>query len=216
MTNRKLGRLSAVALSAVILGACSGGDSPAGPTGGGNSPTGEPGASFEASESAALASVTEVTFTASTGGLASYEWDFGDGGKASGQTVRKTYEKAGSYQVALRVTDARGASASSSSSFAVKSLDALWDDAAQQYGVKLTQNGQALRGRTVFKIRNLTGATTGNVDSDMRITYSTDYGPGLSDSFEGRLDPGLDRITGKLTLHIFGTPFGFNMNFVRK
>jgi PKD repeat protein len=216
MTNRKLGRISAAALSAAILGACGGGGSPASPTEGGNSPTGQPGASFEASESAALASVTEVTFTASSSGMASYEWDFGDGAKASGQTVRKTYERAGSYQVALRVTDARGASASSSSSFVVKSLDGLWDDDAQQYGVKLTQSGQSLRGRTVFRIRSLTGATTGTVDGDMRITYSTDYGPGLSDSFEGRLDAGLDRITGKLTLHIFGVPFGFNMNFVRK
>lgn len=216
MTNRTLGRFSAVALAAVILGACGDGGSPAAPTGGGSSPAGQPGAGFDVSQAAALASVTEVTFTASTGGLTSYEWDFGDGSNASGQTVRKTYAQAGSYQVALRVTDTRGATASSSSSLVVKSLDALWDDDAQQYGVKLTQTGRSLRGRTVFRVRNLTGATTGNVDSEMRITYSTAYGPGVSDSFEGRLDPGLDRITGKLTLHIFGAPFGFNMNFVRK
>jgi len=216
MTNRMPGRLFAVALAAVILGACGDGGSPVAPTGGGSSPAGQPGAGFDVSPSAALASVTEMTFTASTGGLASYEWDFGDGTQGSGQTVRKNYDKAGSYLVALRVTNAQGASASSSSSFVVKSLDALWDDEAQQYGVKLAQTGRSLGGRTVFRVRNLTGATTGNVDSQMRITYSTDYGPGLSDSFEGRLDPGLDRITGKLTLHIFGTPFGFNMNFVRK
>jgi hypothetical protein len=68
----------------------------------------------------------------------------------------------------------------------------------------------------VFRARGVTGATTGSVDHDLRIKYSTDYVPGLSDSFEGRLDSNLDRITGKLTLNVFGVPFGFNMNFVRK
>jgi hypothetical protein len=97
-----------------------------------------------------------------------------------------------------------------------KSLDALWDDDAQQYGVKMTQTGRSFRGRTVFRTRGLTGATTGSVDSDLRIRYSTDYAPGLSDSFEGRLESNLDRITGKLTLKIFGVSFDFNMNFVRK
>lgn len=215
MTTGKVIRVSAVALSAAILTACGdNGVTPPPPSP--PPPSTAPSASFSASNSVALASVTEITFTASAGGLASYEWDFGDGAKASGQTVLKTYERAGSYQVALKVTDARGASASSSSGLVVKSLDALWDDDAQQYGVKMTQTGRSFRGRTVFRIRDLTGATTGTVDSDLRIRYSTDYGPGVSDSFEGRLDSNLDRITGKLTLHILGVPFGFNMTFVRK
>jgi len=214
MTTRKIWQLSVLALPAFMLAACGDGGpvAPDHP----NPPAGPPNASFSVSQPLALASVSEITFTANTGGLASYEWDFGDGSNASGQTARKTYERAGSYQVALKVTDARGTSGSSSSSLVVKSLDALWDDDAQQYGVKMTQTGRSFRGRTVFRARGVTGATTGSVDNDLRIKYSTDYVPGLSDSFEGRLDSNLDRITGKLTLNVFGVPFGFNMNFVRK
>ena len=98
----------------------------------------------------------------------------------------------------------------------VKALDALWDDDVQEYGVKLSQSGRTFKGRTVFRVQNLTGATIGSIDSGLQVSYSTAYFPGVSDSFEGRLDAGLDRMTGKLTLHVFGSTASFNMNFVRK
>jgi PKD repeat protein len=215
MTNRNRSSLGALALGVLILAACGDG----GPTSVDDSvppPGAAPSASFSVSDSVALASVTEVVFTAATGGLASYEWDFGDGTRATGQTVRKIYERAASYQVSLRVTGSGGASSNSSANLVVKSLDALWDDDAQQYGVSMKQTGRTFRGRTVFRIRDLTGATTGSVDSNLRVAYSTSYFPGVSDSFEGRLADDLDHISGKLTLDIFGVPFKFTMNFVRK
>ncbi len=38
----------------------------------------------------------------------SYRWTFGDGTKGSGETTTHTYEKAGTYEVTLRVVDSAG------------------------------------------------------------------------------------------------------------
>ena len=38
----------------------------------------------------------------------SYRWTFGDGTKGSGETTTHTYEKAGTYEVTLRVIDSAG------------------------------------------------------------------------------------------------------------
>ena len=43
--------------------------------------------------------------------IAKFEWDFGDGGSANGESVTHTYTAAGQYTVVLRVTDDRGATA---------------------------------------------------------------------------------------------------------
>jgi PKD repeat protein len=54
-----------------------------------------------------------VSFDASgstdDGGIASYEWDFGDGAAASGVATTHVYRKGGSFTATLRVTDASGA-----------------------------------------------------------------------------------------------------------
>ena len=42
------------------------------------------------------------------GPLASYEWSFGDGGTATGESASHTYENPGTYQVSLTVKDAQG------------------------------------------------------------------------------------------------------------
>src|SRR5690606_27733859 len=43
------------------------------------------------------------------GEVVSYEWDFGDGGSASGVTASHVYGSAGTYEVTLTVTDDDGA-----------------------------------------------------------------------------------------------------------
>jgi PKD repeat protein len=45
------------------------------------------------------------------GQIVSYEWDFGDGTKAKGAQVKKIYDTPGEYQVILKVTDDKGATA---------------------------------------------------------------------------------------------------------
>ena len=50
-----------------------------------------------------------VLFTAtSSGSITSYQWDFGDGGTASGASVQHQYASAGNYTVRLIVTTAQG------------------------------------------------------------------------------------------------------------
>lgn len=52
-------------------------------------------------------------------GIASYSWNFGDGSSGNGATVSKTYSAAGSYTVALTVTDTVGQTASRSQAVTV-------------------------------------------------------------------------------------------------
>jgi hypothetical protein len=46
-----------------------------------------------------------------SGSIIRYEWTFGDGSKASGPIVTRTYGKPGTYSEVLRITDNRGHSA---------------------------------------------------------------------------------------------------------
>jgi PKD repeat protein len=84
------------------------------------SDTGAPVASFTATPGVAP---LEVDFdgSASTddGTIVAYEWDFGDGNTASGQTTTHTFATAGTYTVALTVTDDEGMTGATSQSVTV-------------------------------------------------------------------------------------------------
>lgn len=53
------------------------------------------------------------------GGISSYQWDFGDGTTAAGQSTAHDYTNAGVYTLTLRVTDDEGITGSSSITIAV-------------------------------------------------------------------------------------------------
>jgi PKD repeat protein len=55
----------------------------------------------------------------SDGTVAGYAWDFGDGSKGTGATASHTYTEAGTYQVALTVTDDDGATGTSTQAVTV-------------------------------------------------------------------------------------------------
>ena len=57
--------------------------------------------------------------TASSGLIAEYSWNFGDGGRGSGRTTQHSFDEAGTVVVTLTVSDAYGRSRSTSQSITV-------------------------------------------------------------------------------------------------
>jgi chitodextrinase len=57
--------------------------------------------------------------SASTGSIAQYQWNFGDGGGGSGRTASHQYDTPGTYIATLTIVDANGRSASLSQSITV-------------------------------------------------------------------------------------------------
>jgi len=66
-----------------------------------------PVAAFTTSVTALSVSVDAAASTDSDGTIASYAWDFGDGSTGTGTTASHSYATAGTYQIALTVTDDR-------------------------------------------------------------------------------------------------------------
>lgn len=54
--------------------------------------------------------VFDASSSTSSGVIAKYAWDFGDGAKAEGVTIEHKYAKAGTYTVTLTITDSEGKS----------------------------------------------------------------------------------------------------------
>ena len=120
-----------------------------------------PSASFTTSPSSPTVDET-VSFDASgssdsDGAITSYEWDFGDGTTATGETTTHSYADAGDYAVSLTVTDDAGATDTVSKTINVESaggggqcgdenstssadgyLYGYWDDASYTYASSLS------------------------------------------------------------------------------
>jgi len=84
-----------------------------------------PTASFDVSStSPTVGDTVSVDASASSdpdGSIASYDWDFGDGSTASGQTASNAYADAGDYSISLTVTDGDGGSDTATQSISVES-----------------------------------------------------------------------------------------------
>ncbi|GEL94977.1 PKD domain-containing protein [Cellulomonas composti] len=77
-------------------------------------PNKAPTAAFTSSAADLLATFDGSTSVDADGTVASYAWTFGDGTTGTGRTTSHTYTAAGTYTVALQVTDDDGATASTS------------------------------------------------------------------------------------------------------
>lgn len=82
-----------------------------------------PTSSFTASAEFLALSVDGSASADPDGSIASYSWNFGDGGSATGATAAHTYGASGTYTVALTVTDDRGGSATSTKSVVVEAAN---------------------------------------------------------------------------------------------
>ncbi|HEY7815916.1 MAG TPA: PKD domain-containing protein, partial [Nakamurella sp.] len=74
----------------------------------GQAPNVAPTAAFTSTNSFLTVNVDGSTSADSDGTVASYAWDYGDGQTGTGKTASHTYAAAGTYPVALTVTDNRG------------------------------------------------------------------------------------------------------------
>ena len=68
--------------------------------------------------------------TATGGTIASHAWTFGDGGTATGATAVHTYATAGTYQIALTVTDSKGRTGTTTVNVAATGPEAVYDASA--------------------------------------------------------------------------------------
>lgn len=112
-----------------------------------------------ASASSGLMAATSFAFSAQTAdfaaGALTYRWDFGDSSTSSEASPTKVYAAAGTYTVAVTVSDARQ-SARSETTVNVYSLTGRWVNTTTGTAYVFTQTGSALTGTTTGTVTTAT------------------------------------------------------------
>jgi PKD repeat protein len=154
--------------------------------GGGNTP---PVASFTATPASGTVPLT-VNFSAAgssdaEGPIASYAWDFGDGGTAAGMIVSHTYNSTGTFTALLRVTDSGNLTASTTRTITVNPLAApVLTGTASGLNVNLSWN--AVSGATSYQVeRRIKNGAWTPIGTVTGTTFATS-GPAGNVSFRVR------------------------------
>ncbi|WP_049984764.1 PKD domain-containing protein [Halobellus rufus] len=98
-----------------------------------------------------------VTFDAAAssdadGSIASYEWDFGDGETATGETATHSYETAGDYTVELTVTDDDGATDTATETVTVAAPSEPGPEQSTAVSLSPDEDLVAVNGSTTFDV----------------------------------------------------------------
>jgi hypothetical protein len=143
-TQKAMAAAAVLAVVAGALSACGGGSPTAGP----NAP---PAGTFTfAPGTPALVGATVVRFTANgtdpEGDAISYAWNFGDGGSATGASVTHVFGAAGSFNVALTLSDGKGAQSTAANTVVAKSITGRWVDNDPRFKWNFVQSGSTFTG----------------------------------------------------------------------
>ncbi|WP_431279650.1 PKD domain-containing protein [Leifsonia poae] len=158
-----------------------------------------PVASFTATPSGLTASVDGTASSDPDGSIASYAWNFGDGGTATGATASHLYAAGGTYTIGLTVTDNKGGQGSTTRSVTVtapagntlaqdaftRTISNAWGTAdvggawtgagaATAYGVA-GGTGQIVDPAGSTKTQTLNGVTATSTDTS--VSFTTDGVP---------------------------------------
>jgi hypothetical protein len=146
---------------------------------------------------AATAVVLSVSATDPDGDTLAYNWNFGDGGSASGQTVTHVFNSQGTFTVQVTVADGNGGSAISSTTVTARTLSGCWIDVSPSFKFTLTQNGAQVTGTSGGTSECAGGPWTvqGTVSNVRGVALSIFFLPNSSISYFGEVDPNLDILT---------------------
>jgi serine protease len=125
------------------------------------------------------------------GSIVSYEWSFGDGGAADGQSVAYSYDSAGSYTATLTVTDGDGATDRDSVDLTVESTGGECGD--EQTSASASGSLSYFSGEQSYSYPasldspcEITITLSGPADADFDLYATTDGRTPTTDDFDAR------------------------------
>jgi PKD repeat protein len=233
MRLRSAAPLAALA-AALCLSACGSDKSPAAPT-----PTPAPTppptpapvlngspriTSMTANPGFGVATLTSFAMTASAtdpdGDTLTYEWEMGDGTRATGAALSKTYLTGGAATITLTVSDGHGGSATDRRTVTIGTLNGSWAGTVNVGGtnnrpstLSLQQVGGVITGTMVLDGFNgrTDPAQLGRIDSQGAFEIRWKVDPFLDFTMRGQMDPTGTRISGGTFGSGFnGEPFVFD------
>ena len=146
-----------------------------------------------------------VSATDADGDPVTFEWEFGDGTRATGPALSKTYLTDGAATVTVTASDGRGGTATDRRTVTVGSMTGTWTGTVNFGGndnqpstISLTQVGGVITG--TLQLIGLSGRTDpaqlGRIDTNGAFEIRWKVDPFLDFTMRGQMDPTGRRISG--------------------